>query len=66
MVELWGFTEGSRQQSTFGGSRRNRGRSQRGGMDLRGLSGTGADGGSRRNRGRSQRGGIKGQIEQIA
>ena len=48
MVELWG------QNSLNGGTRRKRGRRQRGGLGYAPLY---TQGGSRRNRGRSQRGG---------
>ena len=53
MTELWGgLTEWGQ-----GGSRRNRGRSQRGGIKA-------YDGGSRRNRGRRQRGGYDGGYDE--
>lgn len=49
MVELWG------EVPDAGGTRRKRGRSQRGGSNADGL--LTSNGGSRRNRGRRQRGG---------
>lgn len=51
MVELWGKVPDA------GGTRRKRGRSQRGGSNADGL--LTSNGGSRRNRGRRQRGGLQ-------